>query len=141
MARVIGAGKHSNRLLYMSRATAKEVAKKLYVAGQDIELDAEFSITAGSVSGKNHFPSKPGEPPNADTRHLDTNIETKLEDTYHPRVTVTSHAEYSAALEYGTEKMAARPFMRPALEKNRKEVVEAARLGVNIALSKSGRSP
>lgn len=139
MARVIGAGKHTNRLLYMSRHSAMEVAKRLYKAGQDIELDAEFSITAGSVSGKGHVPSKPGEPPNADTRHLDTNIETKLVDTYRPSVTVTSHAEYSAALEYGTEKMAARPFMRPALEKNKKQVVEAARLGVNIALSKSGR--
>ena len=140
MARVIGAGKHTNRLIHMSRHSAIEVAKRLYKVGQDIELDAEFSITAGSVSGEGHFPSKPGEPPNADTRHLDTNIETKLVDTYRPSVTVTSHADYSAALEYGTERMAARPFMRPALEKNKKQVVEAARLGVNIALSKSGRS-
>ena len=140
MARVIGAGKHTNRLIHMSRHSAIEVAKRLYKAGQDIELDAEFSITAGSVSGEGHFPSKPGEPPNADTRHLDTNIETKLVDTYRPSVTVTSHADYSAALEYGTEHIDARPFMRPALEKNKKQVVEAARLGVNIALSKSGRS-
>ena len=138
MARIIGAGKHSRRLLKLSKDTAKEVAKKLYSVGQDIELDAEFSITAGSISGKNHVASKPGEPPNADTRLLDSSIETVLVDSYHPKVTVTSNAPYSASLEYGTEHIEARPFMRPALEKNRPEVVKAARLGVNIALSRSG---
>lgn len=137
---IFGAGKHSRRLLKISKDTAKEVAIRLYKIGQDIELDAEFSITAGSVSGKKHFPSKPGEPPNADTRHLDSNIETVLVDTYHPKVTVTSHAAYSAALEYGTERMEARPFMRPALEKNKKEVAKAARLGVNAAIRSSGAS-
>lgn len=139
MARIIGAGSHTKRLAQISRETAREVAKRLYKAGQDMELDAEFSITAGSVSGKNHVPSAPGQPPNADTRHLDTNIETVLVDTYHPKVTVTSHAEYSAALEYGTEHMAARPFMRPALEKNKKQISEAARLGVNAVVRRSGK--
>lgn len=139
MARIIGGGKHSERLLKLSRDTAKEVAVRLYKVGQDIELDAEFSITAGSISGKNHVPSDPGQPPNADTRHLDTNIETRLVDSYNPKVTVTSHAAYSAWLEYGTENMAARPFMRPALERNRTELANAVKRGVNAVIRKSGR--
>ena len=139
MAKIVGAGKHSRRLGKIARDTANEVAKKLYIIGQQVELDAELSITAGSISGKNHVASAPGEPPNADTRHLDSNIETRLEkSSFLPRVSVESNAEYSAALEYGTEKMAARPFMRPALEKNRPAIVKAAGMGVNTALRKSG---
>lgn len=139
MARISGAEKHARRLARLRRETALEVAKRLYAGGQNIELDAELSITAGSISGKNHVPSEPGQPPNADTRHLDTNIETKLVDSYNPKVTVTSQAEYSAWLEYGTEDMAARPFMRPALEKNRSELANSVKYGVNAVIRKSGQ--
>lgn len=116
-----GLDKHVKRLQNMRKA-ARQVTGALYAAGQDIELDAERSITEGSVSGAGHVPSLPGQPPNRDTGHLDTNIETTVEAQNPPTVHVTSHAEYSAALEYGTSKMAERPFMRPATEKNRKNV-------------------
>lgn len=118
---VKGLDKHVKRLQNMRKA-ARQVTGALYAAGQDIELDAERSITEGSVSGAGHVPSLPGQPPNRDTGHLDTNIETTVEAQNPPTVHVTSHAEYSAALEYGTSKMAERPFMRPATEKNRKNV-------------------
>ena len=36
---------------------------------------------------------------------------------------VISAAPYSKALEFGTTKMDARPFMQPALEKNKKKIV------------------
>ena len=131
---ISGRKTHVNRLHALAMSSAKEIARNLYAVGQNIEIDAEKSITSGSVSGKNHVPSAPGEPPNADTRFLDSNIETVLEDRYVPRVTVTSHAPYSSDLEYGTEKMEARPFMRPALEKNRENVAKAAARGVNDVL-------
>jgi len=118
---VKGLDKHVKRLQNMRKA-ARQVTGALYAAGQDIELDAERSITEGSVSGAGHVPSLPGQPPNRDTGHLDTNIETEIKAQNPPTVHVTSHAEYSAALEYGTSKMAERPFMRPATEKNRKNV-------------------
>lgn len=116
-----GLDKHVKRLQNMRKA-ARQVTGALYAAGQDIELDAERSITEGSVSGAGHVPSLPGQPPNRDTGHLDTNIETTVEAQNPPTVHVTSHAEYSAALEYGTSKMAERPFLRTATEKNRKKV-------------------
>jgi len=131
---ISGRKTHAKRLHALAMNSAKEIARNLYAVGQNIEIDAERSITSGSISGKNHVPSKPGEPPNADTRFLDGNIETVLEDRYVPRVTVTSHAPYSPDLEYGTEKMEARPFMRPALEKNRENVAKAAARGVNTVL-------
>lgn len=113
---------HSDRLKRMAARTPAEVARALYRAGQLIEIDAENSITTGSVSGKNHVPSNPGEPPNADTRFLDTNIETRIGGP--GLVIVESKAGYSSALEFGTSKMAARPFMGPALRKNKAKVIE-----------------
>ncbi|WP_010660215.1 HK97-gp10 family putative phage morphogenesis protein [Brucella anthropi] len=130
---VKGLDKHVKRLQNMRKA-ARQVTGALYAAGQDIELDAERSITEGSVSGAGHVPSLPGQPPNRDTGHLDTNIETTVEAQNPPTVHVTSHAEYSAALEYGTSKMAERPFMRPATEKNRKNVSSKVAEAVRVTI-------
>lgn len=125
MAKVIGLKKYTDRLARLaSPVKNKDILAALYSVGQSIEIDAEISITAGSVSGKDHLPSLPGQPPNADTRHLDTNIETRIEKKYPPTVVVESKASYSAALEFGTTKMTERPFMRPAVKKNRKNVVK-----------------
>lgn len=135
MAKITGVDKHLKRLRGM-RDVAKDVTAALYAAGQDIELDAEHSITEGSISGKGHIPSLPGEPPNRDTGTLDTNIETSIEAQSPPTVHVTSHAPYSAALEFGSSKMAERPFMRPATEKNRKKVGQKVAAAVRIAVRK-----
>lgn len=118
----MSAKSHSDRLKRMARRTPQAVARKLYQAGQLVELSAEQSITEGSISGAGHVPSLPGQPPNADTRFLDSNIETAIGGP--GIVTVTSNAPYSSALEFGTSKMASRPFMRPALQKNRAKIAE-----------------
>lgn len=121
--KITGAGAHSRRLGRLAGPQMKRrVYQALFVAGSMIETEAEISITAGSVSGKNHVPSAPGEPPNADTRLLDTSIET-TGDPEAVKVTVTSNAPYSAALEFGTSRMEERPFMRPATAKKRPEAV------------------
>lgn len=124
MARIKGVDRHRRRLKAMATRTPAEVARALYVVGQEIEIDAEVSITKGSISGPNHVPSRPGEPPNADTRRLDTSIETVLISQNPPEVHVVSNAPYSAALEYGTSRMLERPFMRPAAQRKRRRVVE-----------------
>ena len=127
MVKVIGAKKHTQRLRNLSGNVEARVLRALYAGGQEIELEAERSITSGSISGKGHVPSAPGEPPNADTRLLDTSIETTIASTRPPAVHVTSNAPYSAALEFGTSKMAERPFMRPATKKKRKAVIARVR--------------
>lgn len=126
------AKRHQDRLRRMAQRTPRQVAAALYGAGQLIELDAERSITAGSVSGVNHVPSAPGQPPNADTRFLDSNIETRIGGP--GLVLVESLAPYSAALEFGSSRAAARPFMRPATERNRTKVVELVGDAVNITV-------
>lgn len=120
----------------MRDRTPAEVARALYVAGQEIEIDAEISITKGSISGPNHVPSRPGEPPNADTRRLDTSIDTFVISQKPPTVHVISQAPYSAALEYGTSRMAERPFMRPAALRKRRRVTELVGGAVSTVVRK-----
>ena len=130
------AQKHSQRLRSMASDTAQEVLRKLYVAGRLIETDAERSITAGSVSGAGHVPSAPNSPPNRDTGLLDGSIETEIRAQNPPTVAVTSRAPYAAALEYGTSKMAPRPYMRPATERNRDEVTRLVGEAVSIVVKR-----
>lgn len=117
----MSAKSHAARLKRMRNT--EEVVKALYAAGMAIEIEAELSIVSGSISGKGHVPSLPGQPPNADTRLLDSSIETTIESKSPPTVHVTSHAPYSAFLEFGTSKMAPREFMRPAAQKKKGEAI------------------
>lgn len=116
-----GARAHVKRLRALaSPAMEAEVERVLFHAGELIQTEAQLSITRGAVSGKSHVPSAPGEPPNQDTGVLAGNIETTRNGRL--RVRVTSKAGYSAALEFGTSKIAARPFMRPARDKMRPQI-------------------
>lgn len=136
MAKIIYKGAAAK--LRNAKTDGRLIVRRLYAAGQLIELEAERSITEGSISGAGHIASLPGEPPNADTRLLDTNIETEIVSVSPPTVTVTSKAPYSAALEFGTSKMVERPFMRPATKKYRSKVHEIVREGLD---SKRKRRP
>ena len=123
--KITGDKKHRDRLKRMADAKMRsDVTRGLFVAGKEIELEAEHSITEGSISGKGHVPSAPGSPPNADTRLLDTSIDTIVVGENPPKVHVVSSAPYSAALEFGTSKMAARPYMSPATQKKRKKAAD-----------------
>ena len=134
MVRITGRKEHSARLKRMTSPEAKAaIYKGLFAAGNLIEVEAEIMITEGSVSGKNHVPSKPGEPPNADTRLLDGSIETTGDKSV-PRVTVTSNAPYGAALELGTAKMIERPYMRPATARKRGEAIDLVRRANNAVI-------
>lgn len=120
MAKITGDRKHEARLRRLAGAEANAaIVQGLFVAGKEIEIEAEISITSGSITGAGHVASLPGQPPNADTRLLDTSIDTTIIGQSPPTVHVTSNAPYSAALEFGTSRMEERPFMRPATAKKR----------------------
>ncbi len=106
-------------------AMERAVTNALFAGGQIIEQDAAFSITQGSVSGKGHVGSAPGEAPNNDTGVLARNIETVAKDVL--LVEVSSDAPYSAALEFGHHYedgrvIEERPFMRPARARKQADV-------------------
>jgi HK97 gp10 family phage protein len=100
---------------------AQRIGRALFKAGHAIQAEASRLITTGAVSGKNHVPSKPGEPPNEDTGTLRAKIETTQPSPL--VVEVRSNAPYAVALELGTSKMAARPYMHPAVANKREEVL------------------
>lgn len=92
----------------------------LYVGADMIRAEAFRSISAGSVSGKGHVPSNPGEPPNREFGGLQDNLKAELVAPLEAQV--TSEAPYAAALEFGTSRMEARPYMRPARDKQAPEI-------------------
>jgi HK97 gp10 family phage protein len=70
-----------------------------------------------------HIASSPGNPPAIDTGRLRQGLRTEYNQADLSGTAIAS-TEYAASLEFGTEKMAPRPFMRPALA-NRREEIEA----------------
>lgn len=133
---MIGAKAHIARLKKLNGPEmVREVGAALFAGGERIQVEAQIGISAGSVSGAKHVPSAPGEYPNQDTGHLAGNIET---NQVAPLVVeVSSNAEYSSPLEFGTSKMAARPFMSTARDAKRKEVEQLVRRAVNRVVKRS----
>lgn len=120
-----------------SDAIVREIAGGMYAIGSLVATHAQQLITAGSVSGKHHVASSPGEPPNNDTGGLASGIE--VQQLAPLKVQVVSTARYSIPLEHGTSKMGARPFLAPAREATRREAQQIAVKLVNRALRKHFR--
>jgi HK97 gp10 family phage protein len=56
-------------------------------------------------------------------------------------VEVSANAPYAAALEFGTSKMAERPYMRPAVARKRKEAIALVRKAVRDVVVGGKRLP
>lgn len=125
MAKFTGAQAHLKRLKAMDGRAQAEARKLVYALADMHATEAALSITAGAVSGKNHVPSLPGEPPNADTHVLDRSIH--VEEVGPLRANSVADADYAIPLEFGPNE---RPFMRPAADKVRKEADKLAKAAV-----------
>jgi HK97 gp10 family phage protein len=121
---VKGAARHAARLKRLQGAGAK-LRPIVYAAADMLAAEAALSITAGAQSGAGHVPSGPGEPPNADTGKLDRSIHVEQIDDLSARV--VADPPYAVPLEFGTSRIAERPFMRPAAKKIRPEMQEMIR--------------
>jgi len=111
---VKGADKHKARLRKLRQV--KQLAGAIVYEGADtIRAEAVRSVSAGSISGKNHVPSAPGQSPNRDTGVLNANMEAVR--TGPVTAEYRSKAPYAKPLEFGTSEMAARPYARPARDK------------------------
>lgn len=62
---------------------------------------------------RTHTASAPGEPPAVDTGFLINSIQTVIKSDTEAVITIP--AEYAEGLEFGTSRVAARPFVRPAI--------------------------
>lgn len=85
--------------------------------------------TRGAVS---HQASAPGEAPASDTGELASSMTFAL-DPDGLGAAVIAKAPYAKFLEFGTERMLARPFMVPAFEKNRAAIQELLRAAYDSA--------
>lgn len=122
MTRITGVDRHLRRLRQTRAAIRREVGKAVGLSAELVATEAAASISEGSASGPDHVPSAPGEPPNADTGRLDGHITTVRRSEL--AVDVISAAPYAADLEFGTSRMAARPYLRPATAKKRRQAIE-----------------
>ncbi|WP_333571313.1 HK97-gp10 family putative phage morphogenesis protein [Sphingomonas sp.] len=137
MPKIAGVADFRKKLSRITSPEAKrQVGAALFAAGEEIEVEAALSITNGAVSGKGHVPSAPGSPPNADTHQLDRSIETNQVTPL--RVEVSANAPYAIHLEFGTSKMAARPFMAPALARKRDDAAKLVARAI-AHISKGGK--
>lgn len=81
-----------------------------------------------------HIASAPGQPPAVDTGRLRASITHEVRKEGDQIVgLVGTNVEYAPHLEFGTNKMAARPFLRPALFNNVPEIKRQIVLGAKKA--------
>lgn len=142
---ISGLQKHFDRL--DPRQIQKAAKAGIWAGANEIKVEAQLSITRGSVSGKNHVASKPGEPPNNDTGVLKNNIETI--STGPLTAEVQSKAPYAVIHEYGGTiedgfgkgvkiVLPERPYMRPAAKKMKPVVAEHVRVILDAVLKRKG---
>jgi HK97 gp10 family phage protein len=122
-----GLDRHLRRL-HAIRSESASAANRALVAGAEmIRAEADRSISAGAVSDRNH----------GDTGELQAQLK-----TVNPRpllAEVRSEAPYAAALEFGTSRMAARPYLRPARDKLAPQIARLFAEQINAVVRRSGR--
>ncbi len=129
MARVSAKVTRKPRIDKVKQQYASNAKQLVGIAASLVRATAVNSILQGTKTGTiysrgtsaPHQASAAGEPPASDTGRLATNIFIKM-DTDRLGADVESRAKYSEFLEFGTTKMAARPFMHPAAEANRPKI-------------------
>lgn len=117
-------GKHGR--LYRRGSIGKTVktggrAFRAYESGGFKGKPTKGGKTRFTTGYKVHRASAPGEAPAIDTGHLVNSFRVRMKDRTTAIVEV--RAEQAAALEFGTGRIAARPYLRPALEKENQEMI------------------
>jgi len=132
-----GAKKHIDRLKKLSGPQVTRLAGQVVFEGADlIRAEAFHLVGTGSGSFGRHVPSAPGEPPNRDIGTLQDNM--RVYQTGPVSAEFRSEAEYAGALEFGTSKMAARPYVRPARDAKVKEIRKRMVDQMNKLVARSG---
>ena len=105
----------------MSNVTIRLDIKRLEGIQRNLPELAGRAIASLAFEGEGYIkknmgasPSAPGEFPGVDTGKLRNSIRAEKEATL--RWVVTTDTEYAAHLEFGTSRMAPRPFMSPTLD-------------------------
>lgn len=131
-----GRRKHTDRLKKLTSKRVIQIAGAIAYEGADmIRAEAFRLVSAGSISGKGHVPSRPGEPPNRDSGVLQANMETVQTGALSAEFRAKA---YARALEFGTSNIDQRPFVRPARDKKLPEIRKRYVEQMNKLLKGSG---
>ena len=125
---IIGEKELFKNLDGLSSGMEDATKKALMSGGLLVQADAIKSISQGSAQGKTykrgsvtHRASAPGDAPASDTGRLTKKITIR---SVKESVFVGSNLLYARFLELGTSSIQPRPFLVPALEKNRRHIGE-----------------
>lgn len=122
--------KNNKRLM---ESIQEELSKALLASALKVESDAKTSIARGPKTGRiyvrgniTHRASAPGQAPATDTGRLINSIVSYVDKSKLAGFIIAGRGavKYARMLEFGTVKMAARPFMLPALKKNKQWIFD-----------------
>lgn len=106
----------------VTEAVQAAMRRALDQSGEEMRNEAIRLIESPPKTGRiyerrgvSHQASAPGEPPASDTGQLVNSITIKT-DPNSLTVQIGTSVEYGQFLEFGTQRMAARPFLRPAMD-------------------------
>jgi len=114
----------SGRERRQAQADGLEAGARVYETAVKVLLSQPGSGETYTRGGVSHTASAPGQPPAVDTGTLRGSIQ--VEEPVTPtQAIIATHTDYAEFLEFGTSRMAARPYMRPALDENEGEIIGA----------------
>ena len=118
-------------LVQVKRNVSRGVMLVRNTAVEEIQRGSKTGETYQVYSPRRtHTSSAPGEYPATDTGFLVSQISTDVQTRGNQVIgQIISSAPYSKHLEFGTTKMAARPFMQPSLEKNKRKIRDIFKKG------------
>jgi HK97 gp10 family phage protein len=130
-----GVTEHEKKMKARKDKAEKERKKAIKRVALAIAADAVRSIQRGPKTGREygkHRASSPGEPPASDTGNLARSV-TVSDLTGEGEAVISVRAPYAAALEFGTDdgKILERPFLRPAVERHKDELIEALKEAIS----------
>jgi HK97 gp10 family phage protein len=137
--RIQGLDRLNAKLRALPNQVAQPVRNAIATAALTVQTEAQNSVRQpgrGRVykrGSRTHQASAPGDPPASDTGRLLGSIETTLLDNGFAAEVGTGVA-YGRHLEFGTSKIAPRPWLFPALEKHRVRITEHIANAVRSAL-------
>ena len=128
MAKVTDGGFAKRMRRMASPAAASLTDQALYAAGDLIKTEMQILIVQGSISGAGHVVSNPGDPPNADSRDLDSKMQVVRKGR--GRVDAEAYSDHAVPLQFGTSRMEARPFADVAARNKKDEAVDLIKRAV-----------
>jgi HK97 gp10 family phage protein len=128
----------------ISAMSGDRLGRAVVAGGFVLETAVKISMSAASHTGRRyggHQASAPGETPAVDTGGLVNSISTELESSSATDAwaQVGTDKEYGEWLEFGTSKMAPRPFMRPGYDNNVSKIEDTIRKFAKQAIDDATR--